>query len=317
MEDGAGCKEEQPFVQHMIERVIHACGEAQCSIQAYSSQYITDLGNGTECKQPLEVMLGNGHCGAKEHGHTADQHQQSAEGSHIHRLEQEVAQTDDGINTALCQHAGNQNGDGCRCGTVCIRCQRVEGHYKRFGREAYQQQGKSYFDRRIHIAGDQRGKLCEVQRMRIGIQHDDTCQNAGGTHASDNQILECGFQSSVNSVPKSSQSHSCEGEDLHHDEHVENVPRQHQPENAACEHQEKGIVLRDIVVMRHILKRIQARYKNRRRNQKSEKQGKRIDFHSDTDGISACHGAVAHPVRDDLTVEQHRLYQGQHAGQGC
>ena len=65
-------------------------------------------------------------------------------------------------------------------------------------------------------------------------------------------------------------------QDLHHDEHVEEVAREDHAHNAARQHQKQGVILRDIVVMAHVLDRVDAGDKDHRGDQQPEEQAQRV-----------------------------------------
>ena len=156
MEHGTGCKEQKAFEECVVKSMIDTGREADCREQTHSRKHISDLGDRVEGKQTLEVMLGKGHGNAKEHGHTADEHQQELEGAEPHGLEEEVGQTDDAVDTALRQNTGNQDGDGSGSCTVSVGSQRVERHNKGLGAETDKQKCKSNLGRGVHIAGNNR-----------------------------------------------------------------------------------------------------------------------------------------------------------------
>ena len=68
--------------------------------------------------------------------------------------------------------------------------------------------------------------------------------------------------------------------------------------------------------MVHVLQRVHAGHKDRRGDQQPEEEADLVDLHRDADGVAAGHGAVAHPVADDLVAQHHGLDQGDHAREG-
>ena len=140
MENSAGGKEQQALEQGVVHGVVEAGGGAQRRGQAHRRQHVADLGDGVEGQQALEVMLGQGHGDAHEHAHRAQEHQPELHGAQVHGLEQEVGQTDDAVDAALGEHAGDQHRDGRGSRAVGVRRQGMEGHDEGLGAEADEQQ---------------------------------------------------------------------------------------------------------------------------------------------------------------------------------
>ena len=191
--------------------------------------------------------------------------------------------------------------------------QRVERDNEGLGREADVQQREGHDRRRVHVAGDQVGELGEVQRVGLGIEHDRAGEDRRRAHAADDQILERRLQCAEGLVAERGERDGGKGQDLDHDEHVEEVAREHKAHNAAGEHQEQGVVFGDVVVMIHVLQRVHAGDEHRRCDEQAEEQADLVDLHRDADGIAAGHGAAAHPVADDLVVEHDGLNEQDHA----
>ena len=316
MQHSAGGKEQQALEQGVVHCVVEAGGDAQGGAQAHSRQHIADLGDAVEGQQTLEVVLGQCHGHADEHAHAAEEHQHELNGSQAHALEQEVAETDDAVDAGLGQNAGDQHRDGGGSRAVGVRRQGVEGYDKGLGAKADEQQRKGKLCGVIQVAGDQRGQLGKVQGMYLGVEHDGAHQDAGGAHGADHQILERRFQRALGRIPESGKRHCREGEDLHHDKHVEDIAGEDKTHNAAGEHEKQRVILTHIVVVAHILDGVYAGDEHSGGDQQAEEQAQGIHLKGDADGIAAGRGSAAHPVGDDLAVDHHRLYQRRQEAEG-
>ncbi len=297
----------------MVHGVIKPGGEAKSRAQTHGRQHIAYLRNAVVGEKALEVMLGKRHRHAHEHAHTAHEHQKELERAEPHGLEQEVGQADDAVNAGLRQHAGDEHGYGRGGRAVRVGGEGMEGHDEGLCGEAYVQEREGQLRGVIDVAGNERGELGEVERVKLRVEHDDAHEHAGRAHAAHDHILERGLKRAVRLVAEGRQRDGGEGEDLHHDEHVEDIAREHKTHNAAREHEEERVVLRHIVVMIHVLKRVHARDEHRRGDKKPEEQAERIDLKRDTDGVAARNGARAHPVGDYLALKENGLYERDHA----
>ena len=152
--------------------------------------------------------------------------------------------------------------------------------------------------------------------MSLGIEHGGTHQDAGGADAAHHQVLEGGFQCALGGVAEGGKRHGREGQNLHHDEHVEQVAGEDQTHHAATQHQKQGVVLPLVIVMAHVLDGVHAGDEDRDRHQQGEKQAEGIHFQGDADGIAAGGDTAAHPVGDDLAAPHDGLDQSQDEGQG-
>ena len=258
-------------------------------------------------------MLGKGHRDADEHTDRADEDQHELDRAELHRLEQEVGQSQDGVDAALGQNARDQHRDGGRGRAVRVGGQGVERDDEGFRGEADVEQREGDERGGVDVAGDDAGQLREVQRVGLGVEHDRAGQDAGRAHAADDQVLERRLQRAEGLVAERGERDGGKGQDLDHDEHVEEVAREHKAHNAAGEHQEQGVVFGDVVVMIHVLQRVHAGDEHRRCDEQAEEQADLVDLHRDADGIAAGHGAAAHPVADDLVVEHDGLNEQDHA----
>ena len=260
-----------------------------------------------EGQQALEVVLGQGHGHADEHAHAAEEHQHELDSAQIHALEQEVGKADDAIDTGLGQNAGDQHRDGRGSRAVGVRRQGVEGHDKGLGGKANEQQGKGHLGGVVQVAGDQGGELGEVQGMYLGVEHDGADQDTGGADATHYQIFERRFQRAGGGISEGSQGHGREGQDLHHDEHVEDISGEDKAHNTAGQHKKQGVILPDIVVMAHILHGVHAGDKYGGGHKQAEEQAQRIHLKGDTDGVAAGGHSAAQPIGDDLAVHHDGL----------
>ena len=62
-----------------------------------------------------------------------------------------------------------------------------------------------------------------------------------------------------------------------------------------------------------MLQRVHAGDEHGRGDQQAEEQADLVDLHRDADGVAAGHGAVAHPVADDLVIEHDGADEQDHA----
>ena len=199
---------------------------------------------------------------------------------------------------------------------MSVSSQGMEGNDECLGAEANEQKCEGQLCGIVHVAGDNSAQLSEVEGVGLCVEHDDTHKDAGGADAAYNQVLECGLKGTVCLVAESGEGHSCKGEDLHHDEHVEDITGQNKADNAAGEHEEEGVVLGNIVVMLHVLQGIYAGDEHCGGDEQSEEQAQCVNFQCNAYGVAAGHGSVAHPVGDYLAVEHDGLYESYDAGQG-
>ena len=316
MEDGAGGKEQQALEEGVVHGMVQSGRHAQGGAQANSGEHIADLGDAVEGQQALEVMLGQRHGNTDEHAERADKHQQKLHGAQVHGLEQEIGQPDDAVDTGLGQHAGDHHGDGSGSRAVGVRRQGVEGHDEGLGAEAHEQQGEGHLGGGVQVAGNHLGQLGQVQGMGLGIEHGSAHQDAGGADAAHHQVLEGSFQRALGGVAESGERHGREGQDLHHDEHIEQVAGQDQTHHAAAQHQKQGVILPLVIVMTHILDGVHAGDEDRDRHQQGEEQAEGVHLQGDADGVAAGGDTAAHPVGNDLPVPHDGLDQGQDEGQG-
>ena len=258
MQHGAGGKEQQTLEHGVVHGVEKSCGHSERGRQSRRREHIAYLGNAVEGKQTLEVMLRQRHGDADEHTDAADKHKQKLHCAKSHALEQEVGKTDDAVNTGLCEHAGDEHRDGGRSRAVRIRRQRMEGHDKGLGAEADKEQGKGKLCGIIEISGDECGELGEVQGMHLSVEHYRADQYAGRADAADDKVLKRCLKRTVRGISKRGERDGGKGEYLDHDEHIEDITREDKTHNAACEHEKQGIILRDVVVMAHVLEGVDA-----------------------------------------------------------
>ena len=115
-------------------------------------------------------------------------------------------------------------------------------------------------------------------------------------------------------VPESSQSNCRKGQDLNHDEHVEEVSREHKAYNSAGEHQKQSVVLAYVLIETHIGDRVAAGDKNRCGYEQPEEKAQRVNFKRNTDGIASGRFSRAHPVGYHFTVYHDRLYERDQTG---
>jgi len=151
--------------------------------------------------------------------------------------------------------------------------------------------------------------------MELFIEKDDARQGKRRTDRADDQVLEGRFQRAVLIVAERREGNRRKGQDLDHDEHIEEVARQHEAEDCSGKHQEQDVIFFKRVVPAHVLQGIEAGQENRERHDQTEEQGQRIDFIADADGPSADRLPVAHPVADNLSVDHDRLDQADHKDQ--
>ena len=315
MENGAGGKEQQALKEGVVHGVVQARGHAQARGQTHRSEHIADLGDGVEGQQTLEVMLGQGHGDAHEHTHRAQEHQPELHGAQLHGLEQEVGQTDQAVNAGLGQHAGDEHRDAGRGRAVGVRRQGMEGHDEGLGGEADEQQGEGQLGGGAQVAGDQSAQLGEVQGSGLGIEHDGARQDAGGADAAHHQVLESRLQRAGDGVAEGRQGHRREGQDLHHDEHVEEVAGEDHAQHAAGQHQEQGVILGFVVILAHVREGVEAGDEHGGGDQQPEEQAQGVHLQGDADGVAAGGDAAAHPVGDDAAVQEDGLHQQDQQGQ--
>ena len=149
--------------------------------------------------------------------------------------------------------------------------------------------------------------------MSLSIEHYRTGEDAGRTDAADDQVLECRLERAVRLVAESGERDCRKGEYLDHDEHIEDIARQHKTDNAARKHEEQSIILGNVFILFHILQRIYAGDENRSRNEQSEEQAQRIDLKRNADSIAARRDTVAHPIGNYLMLKHDGLYKSHHA----
>ena len=260
-------------------------------------------------QQTLEVVLGQRHRDADEHAHAADEHEQELHRAEAHALEQEVGDADDAVDTGLRENAGDQHRDRGGGGAVGVGRQRVEGHDEGLGGEADVEEGEGQLGGVVHRPGDEGRKLREVEGVVLGVEHDDAGEDRRRAHAADDQVLERRLERAVDLGAEGRQRDRREGQDLHHDEHVEDIAREDQAQHAAREHAVQGVVLGHAVVMDHVADGVEAGDEDRGRDQQAEEEAQRVDLERDADGVAAGDGAVAHPVGDDLAAEHDGLDQ--------
>ena len=107
--------------------------------------------------------------------------------------------------------------------------------------------------------GDDGGQLGQVQGVGLLVEQDGARQDAGGADAAHHQVLEGGLQGAGDPVAEGGEGHGGEGQDLHHDEHVEEVAGEDQAHDAAGQHQEQGVILGLVVILAHVLRRSRGR----------------------------------------------------------
>ena len=185
----------------------------------------------------------------------------------------------------------------------------MEGHDKGLGAEADVQEGEGQLGGIVHAAGDQACQLREVQRVVLGVEHDDAGQNCGGAHAADDQILERGLQRAVDLRAEGGQRDGGKGEDFDHDEHVEDIAREDKAQHAARQQAVEHIVLGYAVVMHHVADGVDSGDEDRRGDEQREEEAERVNLERDADGIAARNAAGAHPVSDNLAVHHDGLYK--------
>ena len=309
MQDGARAKEQQALEQGVVHGMVETGGNAQRRGKAGGGQHIADLGDGVEGQQALEIMLGKGHRDTDEHADGAKEDQPELDRAEVHGPEQDIGETKNAVKAALRQNTGDEHRDRSRSRAVGVGSQRMEGHDEGLGAEADEQQRVGHHGGKVQVPRQEGRQLCEVQRVRLGVQHDGARQNAGGADAADHQVLEGRFQRAEDGVAESREGHRREGQNLHHDEHVEEVPGEDKAHNAAAEHQEEGVVLGLVVVMAHVAEAVEHGHENRRGNQQPEEEAHGVHFQRNADGVAAGGDAVAHPVGDDLILNQNGFCQ--------
>ena len=310
MQDCARGEEQQALEEGVVHRVVETRGDAEGAGKTHSSQHIADLGDGVVGQQALKVMLGKGHRDADEHGDAADEHQHELHTPETHGLEQEIGKTHDAVDAGLREHAGDQHRNGRGGRAVGVRRQGVEGHDKGLGAEADVQKRKRELCGVVHRAGDQTRQLREVQGVVLGVEQDDAGEDGGGAHAAHDQVLERRLQRAVDLRAEGGQRHRREGEDLDHDEHVEDVAGEDEAQHAAREQAVQHIVLGHAVVVHHVADGVDGGDEDRRGNEQGEEEAERVDFQGNADGVAAGNAAGAHPVGDDLSVEHDGPYKG-------
>ena len=223
VQNRAGAEEQQALEERVVHGVVEAGGDAQRGGKAGGRQDIADLGDGVEGQQTLEVVLGQGHRHADEHADRAEEDQPELDRAEVHDAEEDVGQTDDTVETALRQNTGDQHRYRSRSRTVGIRRQRMERDDEGLGAEADEEHRIGDDRRPVQVSGQERRQLCEVQGVGLGVQHDGAGQDAAGADAADHQVLERRFQRTVGGVAEGGERHRGEGQDLDHDEHVEEI----------------------------------------------------------------------------------------------
>ena len=152
--------------------------------------------------------------------------------------------------------------------------------------------------------------------MELGVEHGDAHQQRGGAQGAHHQVLQRTLQGALIGVAEGGEGHGGEGHDLHHDEDIEQVAGEHQTQHRAGEHEEQGVVVHQAVVMVHVGEGVDAGDKDGHGDDEAEEQAQGVHLQADAEGPALHRLPVAQPVGDDLSVQQHRLDQGQHHSQG-
>ena len=314
--DRTGGEEQQALENGVVHGVEQTGGHAQSGAQADDGDHIPHLGDGVEGQQPLKVVLVEGHGDAHEHGDDTHPGDKVLHEGLVHVLVQAVAQTDDAVHAALGQNARDHQRDGGGGHGVGVGRQGVEGEEEGLGAKAHKEEGEGDENHRGGGRGQQGCNLRQVQGVKLGVEEGDANEHRGGAQRAHHQVLEGALQSTLVVVAEGGEGHGGEGHDLDHDEHVEEVPGQHQAQHGAGQHQKEGVVVDQGVVMAHVEEGVDAGDEHGHHHNEGEEQAQSVHFQAVAEGPAVYRLPVAQPVVDDLALQQHRLDEGENEHQG-